>query len=338
MIKDAIQRVVDGKDLSETEASAAMEELMSGEATPAQIGALLTALRIKGESVEEITGFARVMREKAIKIPHRQSLLADTCGTGGDYSGTFNISTTVAFVVAGAGVHVAKHGNRALTSKTGSAELLTALGVKIDLSPERVGACVDTVGLGFLFAPALHTATKNVGGPRKEIGIRTVFNLLGPLTNPAGAKHQLLGVFDADYAEKLASVLGQLGSKHALVVHGEDGLDEITLTGETRVAELKAGKVRAWHIDPTEYGFSLCEPEELLGGDAETNVRLTRSVLAGEGGPKRDIVLLNAAAAFVAAERTETLKEGIQLAAQSLDSGKARKVLDSLIEFTNAAS
>jgi anthranilate phosphoribosyltransferase len=337
MIKEAIQKAVDGHDLTEAEATAAMTQIMEGEATPAQIAALVTALRIKGESVEEITGFARVMRLKATLIPHDQPVLADTCGTGGDNSNTFNISTTAAFVAAGAGVRIAKHGNRALTSRSGSADVLHALGVNIDASPERVGICIDKAGLGFLFAASLHSAMKQAGGVRKEIGIRTVFNILGPLTNPAGAKHQVVGVFDADYAEKLALVLGNLGSKHALVVHGEDGLDEITLTGETRVAEWKDGKVRAWHINPEEYGFTLCEPKALLGGDAAHNAEITRAVLKGAAGPQRDIVVLNAAAALVAADKVATLREGVAAAATSLDSGAALKVLDDLVRYSNAS-
>ena len=311
MIKDAIQKVVDGKDLLEVEASEAMIEIMSGEGTPAQIAALLTALRIKGESVEEITGFARVMREKATKVPHSQDAVAGHLRHGRGPSNTFNISTTAAFVAAGLGVRIAKHGNRALTSLTGSSEVLAALGVKIDLTPERVGACIDSVGIGFLFAPALHSAMKHAGPVRKEIGIRTAFNLLGPLTNPAGARHQVVGVPDADYVEKLAQVLGNLGSKHAFVVHGDDGLDEITTTGETRVAEWKGGKVRSFYLDPEEYGIRLAKPEDLKGGDAALNAEITRAVLKGSQGPKRDIVLLNAAAALVAADKAATLKDGV---------------------------
>lgn len=337
MIIESIKKAVEGRDLSEEEASASMIEIMDGAATAAQIGALVTALRIKGESVDEITGFAKIMRERATRIPHKQPLVADTCGTGGDHSNTFNISTTVAFVVAGAGVHVAKHGNRAQTSLTGSSDVLAALGVKIDLSPERVGACIDETGIGFLFAPALHGAMRHANGPRKEIGIRTVFNLLGPLTNPAGARHQIVGVFDADYAEKMASVLGRLGAKHALVVHGEDGLDEITLTGESRVAEWKEGKVRAWHINPEEYGFSFCQPDDLKGGDAATNAAITRAILKGDKGPKRDIVVINAAAALVAADKCATLREAVLAAAASIDSGSAAQRLEQLIKFSNAS-
>jgi anthranilate phosphoribosyltransferase len=335
MIKEAIQKAVDGKDLSEAEASSVMTEIMEGNATPAQIGALVTALRIKGESVDEIAGFARVMREKAILIPHRQQAVADCCGTGGDHSGTFNISTTVAFVVAGTGVHVAKHGNKAMTSQSGSADVLEALGVKINLAPERVGACIDEVGIGFLFAPALHLAMKHAMGPRKEIGIRTIFNLLGPLTNPAGAKHQVVGVFDADFSEKIAAVLGRLGSKHALVVNGEDGLDELTLTGETRVAEWKDGKVRSFHVHPEEFGLELCEMKDLKGGDAATNAEITRKILSGEKGPRRGIVALNAAAALVASDKAPTLREGLAMAEKSIDSGAAKKMLEDLVRFSN---
>ena len=335
MIREAIQRAVDGKDLSEEEASSAMTEIMEGVATPSQIGALVTALRIKGETIDEITGFARVMRDKATPIPHKQPLVADTCGTGGDHSSTFNISTTAAFVVAGAGVHVAKHGNRALTSMTGSSEVLAALGVKIDISPETVGLCIDEVGMGFLFAPALHGAMKHAGPTRKEIGIRTVFNLLGPLTNPAGSKHQVVGVPDADFVEKLAAVLGRLGAKHALVVHGEDGLDEITLTGESRVAEWVGGKVRSYYVDPEEYGMALCEPAALKGGDAAANAAITREILSGAKGAKRDIVVLNAAAALVAADKVLTLREGVAMAVHCIDSGAALAKLDALVKFTN---
>jgi anthranilate phosphoribosyltransferase len=336
LIKEAIQIAVEGQDLSLSEAEAAMNEIMNGEATPSQIASLVTALRIKGESVDEIAGFARVMREKSTKIPHKQAMVTDTCGTGGDHSGSFNISTTAAFVAAGAGVRIAKHGTVAQTSLTGSADVLAALGVKIDLSPEKVGQCIDEVGIGFLFAPALHGAMKHAGPTRREIGIRTVFNLLGPLTNPAGAQHQVLGVPDADFAEKLAAVLGRLGCKHALVVHGEDGLDEITLTGESRIAELKDGKVKAWHLNPEEYGFRFCEPGDLKGGDKDLNAGITRAILKGEKGPKRDIVLLNAAAALVAADKCPTMREGVLAAAASIDSGAALKVLGRLVEFSNA--
>ncbi len=335
MIRDAIIKVADGKDLEEDEAAQAMTEIMDGVATPAQIGALATALKMKGETVEEIYGFARVMREKATKVPHTRDATTDTCGTGGDHSGTFNISTTAAFVAAGAGVAIAKHGNRALTSQTGSAEVLAALGVKIDLSPEKVGHCIDEVGIGFLFAPALHGAMKHAGGPRKEIGIRTVFNLLGPLTNPAGAKHQVVGVPDGDLVEKIAMVLGKLGCRHALVVHGEDGLDEITVTEESRVAEWKGGKVRSFYLDPQEYGITLAKPQDLKGGDAAANAEITRAILSGKKGPQRDIVLLNAAAALVAADRSATLREGLALAIATLDSGAALKKLEQLTSFSN---
>jgi anthranilate phosphoribosyltransferase len=335
VIKESIQKAVDGKDLDEAEASAAMTEIMEGAATPAQIAALATALRIKGETVEEITGFARVMREKATRVPHHQEILLDTCGTGGDHSNSFNISTTAAFVAAGAGAHVAKHGNRGLTSSTGSSDVLAALGVKVDLAPEKVGACIDEVGIGFLFAPALHGAMKHAAGVRKEIGIRTVFNFLGPLTNPAGARHQVVGVPDGDFVEKLALVLGNLGAKHVLVVHGDHGLDEITVCGETRVAEWKGGKVRSFYLDPEEYGIALAKPEDLKGGDAAMNAEITRKILQGAQGPKRDIVLLNASAALVAADMAATLKDAMVIAARSIDGGAAFKKLEALIAISN---
>ncbi len=335
MIREAIKIVIEGQSLTLDESSQCMTEIMDGLATPAQIAALLVALRLKGESIEELTGFARIMRAKATPVPHTRALVVDTCGTGGDSSGTFNISTTAAFVVAGAGVAVAKHGNRALSSQSGSADVLGALGVKLDLTPERVGLAIDKVGIGFLFAPALHGAMKHAAGPRKEIGVRTAFNLLGPLTNPAGAKHQVIGVFDADYVELLAAVLGQLGCEHALVVHG-DGLDELTVCGESRVAELKDGKIRGYYVDPEEYGFELADAKALAGGDAALNASITRAVLEGASGAKRDIVLLNAAAALVAANACPTLREGVAMATHAIDSGGAAKKLDALIEFSNA--
>lgn len=335
MIREAIKIVIESKSLTLDEASACMTEIMEGLATPSQIAALLVALRLKGESVEELTGFAKVMRAKATPVPHTRSLVVDTCGTGGDSSGTFNISTTAAFVAAGAGVAVAKHGNRAQSSQSGSADVLAALGVKLELTPEQVGQAIDKVGIGFLFAPALHGAMKHAGPTRKEIGVRTAFNLLGPLTNPAGAKHQVIGVFDADYVELMAAVLGQLGCQHALVVHG-DGLDELSVCGESRVAELKDGKIRGYYVNPEDYGFSLADPKDLAGGDAAANATITRAVLEGAIGPKRDIVLLNAAAALVAADACATLKEGVALAVKSIDSGAAAKKLDALIQFSNA--
>jgi len=305
MLRAAIMKAVDGEDLTEQEAAGVMKEIMSGNATQAQVGALLTALRIKGETGEEILGFARVMRDMATPVPHKSEDLVDVVGTGGDHAGTFNISTTSAFVVAGAGGRVAKHGNRAVTSKSGAADVLVALGVKIDISPEAVGRCIDEAGIGFLFANSLHLSMKHAAGPRKEIGIRTVFNLLGPLTNPAGASCQLVGVFDADYAEKLAWVLGKLGSRKAKVAAGLDGLDEITLADETRIAEYSGGKVRSITISPEDFGLKRCQPADLLGGSPEENAAITLEILAGQKGPHRDIVLLNAGATLDVPGRQE---------------------------------
>jgi anthranilate phosphoribosyltransferase len=335
MLRAAIMKAVDGKDLTEEEAAGVMKEIMSGNATQAQVGALLTALRIKGETGEEILGFARVMRDMATPVPHKSVELVDVVGTGGDHAGTFNISTTSAFVVAGAGGRVAKHGNRAVTSKSGAADVLVALGVKIDISPEAVGRCIDEVGIGFLFANSLHLSMKHAAGPRKEIGIRTVFNLLGPLTNPAGASCQLVGVFDADYAEKLAWVLGKLGSRKAKVAAGLDGLDEITLADETRIAEYADGKVRSITISPEDFGLKRCQPSELLGGSPEENAAITLEILAGQKGPHRDIVLLNAGATLEAAGLAGSIADGMALAAKSIDTGAAQAKLASMKALTN---
>jgi anthranilate phosphoribosyltransferase len=334
MITDAIRKIVDGRDLSRTEAVEAMNEVMGGEATDAQIAALITALRMKGETPDEISGCAAVMREKAVAVKPKAIGVVDTCGTGGDMSGTFNISTTAAFVVAGAGVPVAKHGNRSVSSSCGSADLLEALGVNLGIAPETVAAAIDEVGIGFLFAPALHLAMKYAIGPRKQIGIRTIFNVLGPLTNPAGAEYQVLGVYSRDLTETIAEVLLSLGTKHALVVHG-DGLDEITTTGRTKISEVNNGEISTYEIDPEDLGLPLVNREALAGGSVERNVEITRAVLAGEPGPARDIVMVNASAALVAAEKAADLRAGIELAAESLDSGRAAKKLTELIAFTN---
>ena len=340
-IKQAIARVVLKEDLSVEEMIDVMNEIMGGIATPAQIGSFITALRMKGETVDEIVGAVRVMREKATKIEsgidvEKGDILVDTCGTGGDGSGTFNVSTTTAFVVAGAGVRVAKHGNRSISSNCGSADVLEVAGVKLDISPERVGECIQEIGIGFLFAPALHGAMKYAIGPRKELGIRTVFNILGPLTNPAGANVQVLGVFDGELIEPLASVLGKLGSKRALVVHGEGNLDELTVTGETRVAELKNGEINTYSVTPEELGLTRADIEELRGGvDAKESAELMRSVLEGEKGAKREMVLLNSGAALMAAGLCDNLKEGISRAAAIIDSGKAIEKLDQLITVSN---
>lgn len=336
MLKLAINQVVTGKSLSIEEARQVMLGIMEGRATEAQIGSLLTALRMKGETVEEITGCALAMREKASHITSRHSRLVDTCGTGGDGSGTFNISTTAAFVVAGAGVPVAKHGNRSVSSKSGSADLLEALGANLDLTPAEVENILNQVGIGFLFAPAFHKAMKYAVGPRREIGIRSIFNILGPLTNPAGAKVQVLGVFDPELTEALARVLQQLGVERALVVHGAGGLDEISTLGPTKVSYLKKGDITNIIIDSEGLGFPRVRREQLQGGDASLNAKITLSILAGEKGPCRDIVLINAGAALTAAGAAGDLSEGIKMAASSIDSGSAKEKLDQFIAATQS--
>jgi anthranilate phosphoribosyltransferase len=349
MIKTAIQKVVDGQDLSEEEMEATMDVIMSGQATPAQIGSFITALRLKGETIEEITGAARVMREKATKIAVDKSLVSidrddinldketivDTCGTGGDGTNTFNVSTTTAFVVAGCGLRVAKHGNRSVSSQCGSADVIESLGVKLDVSPKVVEECLNQVGMGFLFAPALHGAMKYAIGPRKEIGIRSIFNILGPLTNPAGANVQVLGVYDKYLTPILAEVLNRLGSRSAFVVYGEDSLDEVSITGRTFVSELKNGQVSNYSIEPEDFGLSRASISEIKGGDAETNRQIVLDVLQGEPGAPRDIVLLNAAVALVAAGMAGDFHEGIKQAAEAIDSGQAMKKLAALREITN---
>ena len=330
-IQEAIAKVIEGEDLSRGEMTDVMNQIMSGEATDAQIGAFLIALRVKGECVDEIAGAASVMREKATPIATRHDVIVDTCGTGGDHSGTFNISTTAAFVAAGAGLCVAKHGNRAATSQSGSADVLSALGVNIEASPETVGRCLDDVGIGFLFAISLHGAMKYAIGPRREIGARTIFNALGPLSNPAGATRQVVGVYSAALTETLAGVLGTLGSERAFVVHGSDGLDEMTLTGPTRVSELKNGSVSTYRVSPGDFGLAQASADALKGGDADYNAEITRSILNGEEGPRRDIVLLNAAAAIVAGDKARDLNEGVQVAAEVIDSGKALEKLEGLV-------
>jgi anthranilate phosphoribosyltransferase len=329
MIQHALKKLVEGHNLTEPEAIAAITQIMDGQATPALIAALLTALRMKGETAEEITGFARVMREKAVQIRPKRQDVVDTCGTGGGGLTTFNISTTAAFVVAGAGVPVAKHGNRGMTSPCGSADVLEALGVCITCPPERVTACVDEAGIGFMFAPAHHPATKFAGPVRRELGFRTVFNLLGPLTNPAGATAQVIGVFDPALTELLATALRNLGSRRAFVVHGLDGLDELSTLGRTRVSELKDGVVRTYELTPDEAGLPLATAADLNhAGSPEANAVVVREVLAGQPGPRRDIVLLNAAAGLVAGGAADTLREGIERAAAAIDSGAAAERLE----------
>lgn len=334
-MQEAIAKVIEGDDLRRDEMADAMNQIMSGEATDAQIGAFLIALRLKGESVDEIAGAAAVMREKATPIATKHDVIVDTCGTGGDHSGTFNISTTAAFIAAGAGLCVAKHGNRAATSQSGSADVLMALGVNIEASPETASRCLDEVGIGFLFAPALHGAMKYAIGPRREIGVRTLFNALGPLTNPAGANRQVIGVYSAALTETLAGVLATLGTERAYVVHGSDGLDEMTLTGPTKVSELKDGAVSTYRISPGDFGLGEARADALKGGDADANAAITLSVLKGAEGPARDIALLNAAAAIVAGDKARDLREGIQVAAEAIDSGRALAKLEALIAASN---
>ena len=335
MIRETIQKVVDGHDLTERETVDTMNEIMSGEATPAQVASFITALRIKGETIEEITGAARVMREKSTKIHTKQPFAVDTCGTGGDGSHSFNISTTAAFVVAGTGIPVAKHGNRAASSQSGSADVLKALGVNIEIGPEQVGACIDDAGIGFLFAVTLHGAMKYAIGPRREIGIRTIFNVLGPLTNPAGTQAQVIGVYAPALTRPLANVLKNLGSQRAFIVHGGDGLDEITTTTTTQVSELADGAVNTYTLDPTELGIPTAQPSDLKGGTPEENAEMTLSVLKGEKGPKRDIVLLNAAAAIVAGGKADDITAGLAAAAESIDSGQALEKLEGLKAKSN---
>ncbi len=335
MIKEAISKGVAGEDLTRDETAAVMNEVMSGKATDAQIAAFLVALRLKGETVEEIVGSAQVMRQKVTPIRTKQEVIVDTCGTGGDGYGTFNISTVAAFVAAGAGSCVAKHGNRSVSSNCGSADVMESLGINIEIPPERVERCLDEAGIGFLFAPLLHGAMKYAIGPRRQIGIRTIFNVLGPLTNPAGARRQLIGVYDAGLTEVIADVLRSLGSEYAFVVHGNDGLDEITLTGPTRVSELAEGEIRTYQLEPEELGLSKAELKDLLGGSAEDNAEIILSILGGSKGPKRDIVLLNAGVAIVAAGEAETIAEGIGIAAESIDSGRALQKLEQLRRLSN---
>jgi anthranilate phosphoribosyltransferase len=335
VIKEAIGKLVEGSSLSEGEAAAVMGEIMTGEATPAQFGAFVTALRLKGETVDEITGMARVMREKALRVSVAGPLL-DTCGTGGDHQGTFNVSTAAAFVCAGAGLRVAKHGNRAMTSACGSADVLEALGARIDLTPEQVAECLERAGIGFMFAPAFHPAMKFAAGPRREIGVRTVFNILGPLTNPAGATAQVLGVAEPSLADKMAQVLGRLGCDHALVVHGEDGFDEISISAATQVWELTGGDVRRYKVEPSEMGLTPAEAHDVRGGSPEENAAALRRVLSGEKGARRDFTLMNAAAGIVAGGKTATMAEGVTLAAKSIDSGAAREALERFVSASNS--
>ena len=346
MITDAIQRIANQREsLSRDEAHSVMAEILSGKCTDAQIAAFLVALHMKGETVEEIVGFAEAIRAAAIALPlpstssvdvtgTGRDALVDTCGTGGDASGTFNISTATALVVAGTGVRVAKHGNRSVTSKCGSADVVEALGVKIDLPADRLAACLGEVGIAFLYAPAMHSAMKHVQTARRELRLRTVFNLLGPLTNPASASAQVVGVYSVDLVEKLAEALSMLGLRRAMVVHGLDGLDEITITAPTRVAEVNNGVVRTYEVTPEEFGMKRASLDDIAGGDAPANAAIIREVLSGRKSAKRDVVLLNAAAALVVAGRAEHLTQAVPLAARSIDSGSAAARLTDLVRFT----
>jgi len=335
MIKEAINMIVSNISLSEGEMAECMREIMEGKTTDAQIGAFLTAVRIKGETVEEITGAARIMREKATTINAPEGVL-DTCGTGGDMSHTFNISTTTALVVAASGVPVAKHGNRSVSSQSGSADVLEALGIKIDLPPEKVQRCLFETGFGFLFAPLFHPAMKYAIGPRREMGIRTIFNILGPLTNPAGAQRQILGVFTGKLTETLAMVLGKLGAVDAVVVHGEDGLDEVSISGRTNVSRFREGSVHNFTIEPEDFGIWKNDIEQIRGGNKEKNAAITVSVLKGEKGPKRDIVLMNAALALIAAGKTEDFKTAFQEASDTIDSERAFRKFEEIKKFSNS--
>lgn len=337
-VRGAIRAIVEGDTLDSATASAVMDAIMTGEVTPAQIGALVTALRIRGETVEEIAGFAGAMRRHALRVhvDLDESPVVDTCGTGGDSSGTFNISTTASFVIAGAGVRVAKHGNRSVTSKCGSADLLEGLGVVIELSPQAVAHCVNEVGIGFMFAPAFHPAMRFVGPTRREIGIRTVFNILGPLTNPAGARHQLIGVGHPGIAHKLASALATLDSEHAVLVHAEEGLDELGLSGKSLVTEYDArqGEVVSYAISPEDVGLQLAATGSLAGGDLAENVRITLSILNGAKGPRRDAVLFNAGAGIYAANGAASIADGVAVAEGAIDSGKALEAMERLVALT----
>jgi anthranilate phosphoribosyltransferase len=363
MILDALHRIANhGQSLDRAAARAVMSEVLAGKCTDAQIAALLVALRMKGETVEEIVGFAEAIRAAAAPLPIErvnvtgalavtgtgrdalggeppvESSLVDTSGTGGDASGTFNISTATALVTAGAGVRVAKHGNRSISSKCGSADVVEALGVNIQLSPERAAQCLREVGICFLYAPNLHPAMRQVQGVRRELRMRTMFNLLGPLTNPARASGQVVGVYSLDLVEKLAEALSMLGLHRALVVHGLDGLDEITITGPTRVAEARDGSVRSYEVEPEEFGMARATLQDISGGDATQNAAIIRAILAGEKSPRRDVVVLNAAAALVAAGRADHMAAAIPLAEESIDSGEAAKKLERLVEFASSGN
>ncbi|NTV89651.1 MAG: anthranilate phosphoribosyltransferase [Clostridiales bacterium] len=331
MIKKYIQKLINGENLTENEIIEAMNRIMNGEATQAQIGSFLTALRAKGETVEEITGCTKVMREKSERINPKAEYSIDTCGTGGDGAGTINVSTGAAIIAAAGGASVAKHGNRAASSRSGSADVLEALGVNIQLDAAQVEECINRTGIGFMFAQTFHKSMKHVAGARKELGIRTVFNILGPLTNPASAKGQVLGVYDEKLTEPMAEVLRMLGSERALVIHGNDGLDEISTTGHTKISELKNGEINSYYLDAADFGLERVSLEELKGGDAKENAEILKEVFAGKKGPARDIIVVNAAAALYVAKLADSIKEGVTLAEKLIDSGSAAAKLAELV-------
>ncbi|NWG11914.1 MAG: anthranilate phosphoribosyltransferase [Acidobacteria bacterium] len=344
-IVEAIRKIVEGQHLSRVEAASVMSDIMSGRTTDAQIASFLTGLRMKGETVEELIGFASVIRSRAVRVRPKadvaaalsgtdREMLVDTCGTGGDATGTFNISTATAFVLAGSGIRVAKHGNRSVSSLCGSADVVEALGIRIDLPAESVARCIDEVGIGFLYAPLLHDAMRYVMLPRREMKIRTVFNLLGPLCNPADANAQVLGVFSEKLTEVMAQVLFELGARRALVVHGLDGLDEITITGESKISEVREGTIRTYYVTPEDFDLARAPIEEIQGGDARRNAEIIRELLSGAAGARRDVVLLNAAAGLVAGGKAEGLRQAIGLAREAIDSGNAIAKLEALVELT----
>jgi len=336
MFNKHLDKVVSREDLSLAEMEEAMSMVMEGKTTDSQLAAFLVGLRMKGETIDEITGAASVMRNKAARVKTNAKDLIDSCGTGGDEKGTFNISTTTALVMAAGGLNVAKHGNRSVSSKSGSADLLEALGVKIDLSPETAGKCLDQIGISFLFAPHFHQAMKYAIGPRKELGLRTIFNILGPLTNPAKADYQVLGVYKEELVMPLAHVLKNLGLKSAMVVHGAGGIDELSLAGENKTAYLKDGEVKEYNFSAEAVGLETAALESILGGEPEANKEITLDILKGKKGPKRDVILLNTAAAFLVEGKVKSLKEGVKLAAELIDSGRAMKKLEELIQCSNS--
>lgn len=335
-IKTAIKKVVGSGDLSEREMYSVFTDIMTGRAESSQIGAFITALRMKGETVDEVTGAAKAMRQKSLKIKFAaKDMILDTCGTGGSGLGVFNVSTACGFVLAACGVRVAKHGNSAVTSSCGSADVLKALGVKLDVSPTIVKKCIQKINIGFLYAPLFHKAMKYAAGARKEIGIRTIFNVLGPLTNPVGAGRQVLGVYKKELTETLANVLKKLGTKHAYVVHGMDALDEVTITARTRVTELHKGKIRSFYLSPRTFGFKKASINSVTGGSSKQNAKIIKDVLNGKTGPKRDMILMNSSVALMAADKAKNFKNGVEIAAEAVDTGRAMEKLEALIEITN---